>query len=73
MALSAGGRSAAICSPLKPPQELPMMPTLPVHHGWAAIQAMAASAVVQFLLAGTRRDQAVGIAGAARSRRAAQA
>ena len=30
MALSASGRSAAICSPLNPPQEMPNMPTLPV-------------------------------------------
>ena len=37
MALSAGGRRAAICSALKPPQDLPCMPTAPVHQGCFAI------------------------------------
>jgi len=44
MALSAGGRRAATWSELKPPQEMPIMPTLPLHHGWAAAQAMTSQA-----------------------------
>ena len=34
MAFSAGGCIAATCSELKPPQEMPIMPTLPLHQGW---------------------------------------
>ena len=41
---SSGGRRAAICSPLNPPHDLPMMPTRPVHHGCAASQASTSSA-----------------------------
>ena len=44
IARSAGGRRAATWSALKPPQELPIMPTAPVHHGWAASHAMTATA-----------------------------
>ena len=44
IAFSAGGRRAATCSALNPPQEMPIIPTLPEHQGCAAIQAMAASA-----------------------------
>ena len=44
MARSAGGRRAATWSALKPPQELPIIPTAPVHHGWAASQAMTSTA-----------------------------
>src|SRR6185312_2143789 len=40
MALRAGGRWAATWSALNPLHEIPIMPTLPVHQGWAAIQAM---------------------------------
>jgi hypothetical protein len=36
-------RSAATCSALKPPHEMPIMPTLPVHQGWLASQAMTAA------------------------------
>ena len=41
IALSAGGRSAAIWSAVNPPQERPIMPTDPLHQGRAAIQAIA--------------------------------
>jgi hypothetical protein len=37
---SAGGLRAAICRPLKPPQEMPIMPTLPLLQGCSAAQAM---------------------------------
>ena len=40
IALSAGGRRAATWRLLKPPHEMPIMPTEPVHHGCAAIQAI---------------------------------
>ncbi len=43
-AFSAGGRRAATCSPLKPPQEMPIMPTVPLHQGCFASQAMISSA-----------------------------
>ena len=43
-AFSAGGRRAATCRPLNPPQDLPIIPTSPLHHGWEAIQAMASTA-----------------------------
>ena len=43
-AFSAAGRRAATCSPLNPPQEMPIIPTAPEHQGWAAIQAITASA-----------------------------
>ena len=36
--------SAATWSALKPPQEMPIMPTAPVHQGCAAIQAMISTA-----------------------------
>ena len=42
-ALSAGGRRAASWRLLKPPHEMPVMPTAPEHHGCAAIQAMTSS------------------------------
>src|SRR5713226_9571160 len=41
-ARTAGGRRAAICRTLNPPQDLPIRPTAPVHHGCAAIQAITA-------------------------------
>ncbi len=44
IAFSAGGRRAATCSPLKPPQLIPIMPTAPVHQGCAASQAITSSA-----------------------------
>jgi hypothetical protein len=40
MAFRAAGRRAAICKALKPPQEIPIIPTRPLHQGCAAIQAM---------------------------------
>jgi hypothetical protein len=43
-AFSAGGFSAATCSALKPPQEMPIMPTAPEHQGCAAIQATTSNA-----------------------------
>ena len=43
IASSAGGRSAAIWSALKPAQELPIIPTLPVHQGCSASQAIAST------------------------------
>ncbi len=44
MLLSAGGRRAATCRPLKPPQDFPIIPTAPVHQGCDAIQRMISSA-----------------------------
>ncbi len=44
MAFSAGGRRSATWIALNPPHEMPHMPTAPVHHGWAASQAMTSSA-----------------------------
>ena len=44
IAFSAGGRLAATCSALKPPQEIPVMPTLPLHQGCAASCAMISQA-----------------------------
>src|SRR6218665_2170052 len=44
MALSAAGRRAATCSALKPPHDLPIMPSAPLHQGWRAIQAITSSA-----------------------------
>ena len=40
IAFSAGGRSHATCSELKPEYDVPYMPTAPVHHGCSASQAM---------------------------------
>jgi hypothetical protein len=40
MAFNASGASAASCSELKPPQEMPNMPTAPLHQGWAASHSM---------------------------------
>jgi hypothetical protein len=40
----AGGRRAATWSELKPPQEMPIMPTWPVHQGREAIQAITSQA-----------------------------
>ena len=44
MALSAGGCRAATCKALKPPHEMPNMPTAPLHHGWLASQSITSSA-----------------------------
>ncbi len=33
MAFSAGGRWLATCSALNPPQEMPIIPTAPLHQG----------------------------------------
>ena len=44
MAFSAGGRWLATCSALKPPQEMPIMPTVPLHQGCAASQAITSTA-----------------------------
>ena len=38
MALSSGGCRIAICSALKPPHEIPNIPTLPFDHGCVASQ-----------------------------------
>lgn len=38
IALSGSGARAAIRRELKPPQEMPIMPTLPLHQGCAASQ-----------------------------------
>ena len=43
IALSASGARAASCSALKPPHEMPNMPTAPVDQGCAASQAITAS------------------------------
>jgi hypothetical protein len=40
MALSGSGLRAAICKALKPPQEMPIMPTEPLHQGCSAAQAI---------------------------------
>ena len=64
IAPSPGGRRAAVWSELKPPQEIPHMPSLPVHHGCSAIQARISS-VVLLLLGVLVREDAVGVAGAA--------
>ncbi len=44
IARSAGGRWAATCRELNPLHEIPTIPTAPVHHGWAAIQAITSQA-----------------------------
>ena len=44
IASSAGGRSAATWSALKPPQEIPVMPTVPLHQDCAASQAITSTA-----------------------------
>ncbi len=36
---------AATCRQLKPPQEMPIMPTEPFDQGWAAIQAISSQAL----------------------------
>jgi hypothetical protein len=38
------GRQAATCSPLKPPHEIPNIPTAPEHHGCSASQAITSTA-----------------------------
>ena len=65
MALSEGGRRAATCRLLKPPQEIPNMPVWPVHHGWAASQASTSSGVVLFLGEVLVEQNALGVAAAA--------
>ena len=63
--LEAGGRRAATCSALKPPQDLPIMPTVPEHQGWAAIQAITSSASSCSCFRYSSLEHAVGIPGAA--------
>ena len=43
IAFNAGGRRIAMWIELKPPHEMPNMPTLPVENGWRASQAMTSS------------------------------
>ena len=43
-AFRAGGFSAATCRQLKPPQEMPIMPTLPFDQGCAVIQSITSMA-----------------------------
>ena len=65
IAFSAGGRRAATCSALKPPQEMPIMPTAPLHQGWRASQAITSSASSCSCLAVFVGQQALGFAAAA--------
>ncbi len=44
IAFSAGGCSAASCSALNPPQDMPCMPTAPLHQGCLASQAITSTA-----------------------------
>ncbi|SLI50057.1 Uncharacterised protein [Mycobacteroides abscessus subsp. abscessus] len=44
IAFSAGGRRAATCRLLNPPQEMPIIPTLPSHQGWSASHAITSQA-----------------------------
>ncbi len=43
IALSAGGLMAAICRLLNPPQEIPIIPTRPLHQGCSLSQRMTAT------------------------------
>ncbi len=43
IAFSASGRRAATWRLLNPPQEMPIIPTRPLHQGWAAIHRIASS------------------------------
>ena len=65
IAFSAGGRRAATCSELKPPQEMPVMPTLPLHQGCAARNAMISHGVLLLARQIFVGEIAIGIAGAA--------
>jgi hypothetical protein len=44
-ALSGFGRRAATCRQLKPPQEMPIMPTEPFDQGCAAIHSISSTAL----------------------------
>ena len=65
IAFSAGGRRAATCRPLKPPHEMPIMPTAPVHQGCAASQAITSHASSLLLRQVFVVEHAVGLAAAA--------
>ena len=65
IAFSAGGCLAATCSALKPPQEMPIMPTLPLHQGCAGEPGDHVDRVLQFLLGILVVHQPFGIAVAA--------
>ena len=64
-AFSAGGRSAASCSELKPEYDVPYMPTAPVHQAWFASHCDHLAQVALLLLRVLVGGQAVGRAGAA--------
>ena len=61
-AFSAGGRRAATCSPLKPPHEMPNMPTAPVHQGCAASHAITSTRVELLLRQVLAEQQPLGVA-----------
>ena len=65
IARSAGGRSAATWRLLKPLQEMPIIPTAPVHHGCAASQAITSTRVSVLLRRVLVGQEAVGVAAAA--------
>ena len=65
IAFSAGGRWLATCNALKPPHEIPIMPTAPLHQGWAASQAITSQCVSLLLRQIFIQEQTVRIAGAA--------
>ena len=64
-AFSSGGRRAAICRPLKPPHEMPMMPTAPVRPGLRRDPVQHLQRVVLLLLQVLALEHALRIAGAA--------
>ena len=66
IAFSAGGRSAATCSALKPPQDLPIIPTRPLAPGPARDPGDHVAAVVELLLEILVGEVALGIARAAK-------
>ena len=65
IAFSAGGRRAATWRLLKPLHEMPIIPTAPVHHGCAAIQAITSSASSCSWREYSSMQHAVGVAAAA--------
>ena len=65
IAASAGGRIAAICRVLIPPQDRPRIPILPLHHVCAASQAMIAQPILKLERRIFVGEHAFGVAAAA--------
>ena len=53
-AFNAGGCKNAVCRQLNPPHDFPIIPTVPLHHGWSASHSMTSQASARRKAASSR-------------------